>query len=124
MVWTNYRNVADRFGHIDAEFVKSAGLLSADAGTAELVVRFYPWWEHPRYLSARARGEGWGFSSYEAGKREVTVRAVQPRAFRFWPRREVVDWRFTEDHPLLWDFAEQSTLLVNAPLTEARFSTD
>ena len=44
MTWTNYRNVVRRFGHIDVEFVKSSGLLSPDGGAAELVVRFYPWW--------------------------------------------------------------------------------
>ena len=121
MAWTNYRNVADRFGHIDAEFVKSAALFSSAGGTAELVVRFYPWWEHPQYVSAVQRGEDWGFSSYEGGKREVTVRAVQPWAFRLSPKREVVDWRFEEDHPLLWDFAEQSTVFVNAPFDPGAF---
>jgi hypothetical protein len=74
MAWTNYRNVVDRFGHIDAEFVKSTGLFSSDGAIAELVVRFYPWWEHPQYRSAVERGERWGFSSFEGGKREVTVR--------------------------------------------------
>jgi len=121
MAWTNYRNVAERFGHIDAELVKSARLLSSDGRTAELVVRFYPWWEHPQYLSARERGEDWGFSSYEAGKREVTVRAIQPWALRLSPRQEVVDWRFEEDHPLLWDFAEQSTVFVNASFDRGAF---
>jgi hypothetical protein len=47
MAWTNHRNVVRHFGHVDAEFVKSAGLFASDGGTAELVVRFYPWWEHP-----------------------------------------------------------------------------
>ena len=121
MSWTNYRNIVQRFGHIDAEFVKAVGLLSSEGGTAELVVRFYPWWEHPQYLLARNRGEDWGFSSYEAGKREVTVRAIRPWAFRFSPRQEVVDWRFAENHPLLWDFAERSTLFVNAPFDRGAF---
>jgi hypothetical protein len=121
MAWTNYRNVAERFGHIDAEFVKSAGLLSSDGRTAELVVRFYPWWEHPQYVSAVERGEDWGFSSYEAGKREVTVRAIKPWAFRLSPRQEVVDWRFDEDHPLLWDFANRSTVFVNASFDRGAF---
>lgn len=121
MAWTNYRNVVDRFGHIDAEFVRSSGLLSSDGRTAELVVRFYPWWEHPQYLSARERGEDWGFSSYEAGKREVTVRAIQPWALRLSPRQEVVDWRFEEDHPLLWDVAEQSTVFANASFDRGAF---
>ena len=121
MAWTNYRNIVGRFGHIDAEVVKSAGLLSPGGGTAELVVRFYPWWEHPRYVSAVQRGDDWGFSSCEAGKREVTVRAVQPWAFRLSRQRYVVDWAFEEDHPLLWAFAEQSSLFVNAPFDPETF---
>jgi hypothetical protein len=121
MAWTNYRNIVGRFSHIDAEFVKSSGLLSSDGGTAELVVRFYPWWEHPQYVSAVQRGEDWGFSSYEAGKREVTVRAIRPWAFRLSPRQEVVDWRFEEENPLLWGFAEQSTVFVNAPFDRGTF---
>src|SRR5262245_59906905 len=98
MAWTNYRNIVRRFGHVDAEFVESSGHLSSDGGTAELVVRFYPWWEHPAYVSALRRNEDWGFASFEAGKREVTVRAVRPWAFRFSPRQEVMEWRFAEDH--------------------------
>jgi hypothetical protein len=42
---------------IDAEFARCSGELSFDAGTAERVVRFYPWWEHPQYPSAVQRGE-------------------------------------------------------------------
>ena len=113
MAWTNYRNVVDRFSHIDAEFVSSMGLCSSDAATAELVVRFYPWWEHPQYLSAVQRGETWGFASCEAGKREVTVRAIRPWACRLSVRKEVIDWRFDREHPLLWDYAGQSTVFVN-----------
>jgi hypothetical protein len=121
MAWTNYRNIVERFSHIDAEFVKSSGVFSSDGGTAELVVRFYPWWEHPQYVSAVQRGEDWGFSSYEAGTREVTVRAIHPWAFRLSPRQEVVDWRFEEVHPMLWDFAERSTVFANAPFDRTAF---
>jgi len=114
MTWTNYRNIVERFHHIDADFVRSTTTMSSGGGTAELTVRFYPWWEHPRYLSARDRGEDWGFASYEAGKREVTVRAIRPWAVRLSPRQEVVDWGFEEEHPGLWDFAERSTIFANA----------
>ena len=119
MPWTNFRNIVERFAHIDAEFVKSACLLSHGGGTAEVVVRFYPWWEHPQLQSAEARGEQWGFSSFEAGKREVTVRAIQPSAIRLSPRQEVEEWSFEENHPLLWDFADESTIYVNAPFDRA-----
>jgi hypothetical protein len=122
MAWTNYRNIVERFDHIDAEFVRAAGLLSSDGLTAELVVRFYPWWEHPQYVKAIERGEPWGFSSDEAGKRDVIVRAINAWACRLSPRKTVVDWGFAEVHPLLWSFAEQSTVYVNAPFArEALF---
>ena len=32
-----------------------------------------------------------------------------------------MDWRFEEDHPLLWGFAEQSTVFVNAPFDRGAF---
>ena len=121
MAWTNRRAITHRFTHIDAEFVKATGTLSPGGGSAELVVRFYPWWEHPRYVAAIERGDDWGFSSYEAGKREVTVRAIRPCAFRLSSRQEVVDWRFEKDHPLLWDFSEQSTVFANAPFDRGAF---
>jgi hypothetical protein len=115
MAWTNYRLTVERFSHIDAEFVKATSNLSPEGGTAELVVRFYPWWEHPLYMAARDRGDDWGFSSCERGQRDVTVRAIAPLVVRLSPRRGVGDWRFEEQHPLLWDLAERSTVYANAP---------
>ena len=44
MAWTHYRLTVERFSHIDADFVKATSNLSPEGGTAELVVRFYPWW--------------------------------------------------------------------------------
>jgi hypothetical protein len=111
----NYRVTLERFGHIDAEFVRASASFTPEGGSAEVVVRFYPWWEHPLYLAARDRGANWGFSSYEPGMREVTVKAIRPFAARLASRQEVIDWNFTESHPLLWDYSEQSTIYINAP---------
>ncbi len=48
----NYCEVADRFyPQIDAEFVSAH--VSLPEREARYTVRFYPWWEHPRYLEAR-----------------------------------------------------------------------
>jgi hypothetical protein len=121
MAWTNYRTIVERFSHIDAEFVNATTALSPEGGTATLVVRFYPWWEHPSYVAARDRGDTWSFSSYESGKRDVSVRAIEPWAFRLSPRQEVVDWRFEEHHPLLWDFADRETVYANAPFDRQAF---
>jgi hypothetical protein len=111
----NYRATLERFGHIDAEFVRASASFAPDGGTAEVVVRFYPWWEHPLYVAARERGDNWGFSSYAPGMREVTVNAVRPFAARLASRQNVIDWNFAESHPLLWSYSEQCTVYVNAP---------
>jgi hypothetical protein len=111
----NYRATLERFGHIDAEFVRASASFTAEGGTAEVVVRFYPWLEHPLYVAARDRGDNWGFPSYEPGMREVTVKAVRPFAARLASRQEVIEWSFAESHPLLWGYSEQSTIYVNGP---------
>ena len=70
MAWMNYRATLDRFDHIDAEFVRGSAVVTPDGWTAEVVVRFYPWWEHPLYVAARDRGDNWGFSSNQPGDTE------------------------------------------------------
>ena len=114
MAWMNYRKIQDRFRHIDAEFVRSDVSLSPQGSHASVTVRFYPWWEHPGYLKARETGTAWGFTrAVEAGRQNVTVKAVVPYAARISQRVEVTDWGFSEEHPLLWDFAQEVTIYVN-----------
>ena len=117
MAWINYRDIQDRFGHIDAEFVRSDVNFSPQGGHASVTVRFYPWWEHPSYVSARDHGKAWGFTEAVQGRRQdVTVRAVAPYAARISQQVEVTDWSFSEEHPLLWDFSEQVTVYINGRL--------
>ena len=120
MPWVNYRDTVKRFGHIDAEFVRSSTALTSEGGIAEVVVRFYPWWEHPLYLAARERGEPWGFSSCEEGVREVTVRAIRPSVVRVSQRQSVTDWGFTDSHPVLWELGLPATIYVNAAFDSDR----
>ncbi|HET7232869.1 MAG TPA: hypothetical protein VFJ16_22860 [Longimicrobium sp.] len=113
MAWVNYRKILGRFGHIDAEFVRASTALTPEGGTAEVVVRFYPWWEHPLYLAARERGEPWGFSSRGEGVRDVTVRAIQPSVVRVSQRQSVTALGFTDSHPILRDSGFPTTIYVN-----------
>jgi len=53
MTWVNFRDVQDRFTHIDALFVSSAARFGPDGAEVTVTVRFYPWWEHPAYVAAR-----------------------------------------------------------------------
>ena len=115
MTWTNYRNIVDRFRHIDADFVSATSRMTPEGGEAEVVVNLYPWWEHPLYRAAIERGENWGFSSAcAAGAREVRVKAVRPWAVHVSPRLNVIDWSFEVEHPLLWSF-DDARIYVNGP---------
>ena len=53
MAWVNFRATLDRFRHIDAELVRSTISFTPEGGQAEVVIKFYPWWEHPLYEAAR-----------------------------------------------------------------------
>ena len=115
MTWVNFREVQDRFTHIDAQFISASAQFAGDRSDVTITVRFYPWWEHPLYLAAREAGESWGFQNTEEGARDVTVKAIQPVAVSLVPDSTVTDWAFCADHPTLWEFAQHSVIYVNGP---------
>ena len=47
MAWVNFREVADRFSHIDGEVVSTTVAMTREESAVDIVLRFYPWWEHP-----------------------------------------------------------------------------
>jgi hypothetical protein len=114
MIRVNYREVVDRFSHIDAQFERFHW--DTREGTASYTVRFYPWWEHPAFLEARDRNEPWGFRDYGEGIRSVTVWAIEPIecSIEGWDEgSDVVDWLFTDDDPTLWDFEPTKSIFLN-----------
>lgn len=117
----NFREIQDRFTHIDAELVRATSTFGPGGGSVEIAVSLYPWWEHPLYLDARARGATWGFSYEPAEARKtVTVHAVRPTAARLSGIIDVVDWTFTESHPLLWDSEQEGSVVVNGDFDRNR----
>ena len=112
----NFRDVQHRFTHIDATLVSakfSAG--SRKPATAEVVVRFYAWWEHPLYLQARELGTNWGFRDVDEGVRDVTVFAIDPLECHFHPGDETVtDWQFCEGHPIAWPYEDEAEVFCNS----------
>lgn len=54
----NFREIVERFGHIDGSIVRAEASFSGDGrpSSACVVVRFYAWWEHPLFLAAREAG--------------------------------------------------------------------
>ncbi len=116
----NFRDIRDRFTHIDAEFV------SCQLGVGDVIprytVRFYPWWEHPAFVEAVRAGKPWGFTDEcEVDVREVTVYPLGLVAcsVSFGPGI-IPNWAFLENHPHLWPYEESQQIYCNSdpPLDE------
>lgn len=106
----NFRDVQDRFQHIDATCVRTSIVLG-DGDESRLVVSLYPWWEHPKFLDAVAKNQPWGFSGFV--EKEVTVIPINVRQCMMSTSREMTDWEWTESHPALWAYEEQGQVFVN-----------
>ncbi len=115
MARVSWREITQRFSHIDARAVRcQLGLPSHDSF---FTVAFYPWWEHPLYLKAREEGIKWSFSASPEGEAEVTVYPQNTRQFHISELGSVTEWVFTQQHPLLWQYEEQGKITCNSPLT-------
>ncbi len=121
MTLLNYREVEERFSHIDATFISAD--VSLPTREARYSVRFYPWWEHPHYLGARALGNSWRFQYGEDAKQLVTVIAHEVYAARLSRSAgTVTDWSFHDDHPLLWAYHQRHQLLCTTALTSVQLT--
>ncbi|KKM70600.1 hypothetical protein LCGC14_1439070 [marine sediment metagenome] len=118
----NFREIRDRFTHIDAKFV------SCELGFGDVVprytVRFYPWWEHPTVVEALRTGKPWGLTDEcevdVRDVRDVTVYPLGLAACKLSLCEEVVDWAFLESHPYLWPYEDSEQIFCNSdpPLDE------
>ncbi len=111
MALVNFRDVADRFGHVDGEFVACSLGFPEDGPNYKL--RFYPWWEHPLYLEALDINGPWAFADHEEGVREVTIYPRGLVAFAMSRCPEVSDCWFAETGPFLWSYEPEGQIFVN-----------
>ena len=111
----NYREIAERFTHIDADFVASEIGMPGNDGF--FTVDIYPWWEHPLYREARATGTNWGFYATDDAYRPVTVYPKQIYQVRLTQMSAVKDWDFTQEHPLLWQYERSGKITCNSPVS-------
>lgn len=115
MARIGWREIVKRFTHIDAQFVGcEIGLPQHDGFFA---VSLYPWWEHPLYLEAREEGINWGVCGSAEGASEVTVYPHDVIKFQISRQTEVIYWDFTQEHPLLWQYEGQGTIVCHQALT-------
>jgi hypothetical protein len=118
MPLVDFRDISHRFSHIDGRMV-DFGINWAE-GTASLTVSIYPWWEHPKFLEARAKGERWGFTAASReGERNVRVEASGLLAAQITRSEDLTDWGLYESHPLLWPYEDQTGFICNTPLAVA-----
>ncbi len=115
MSLVNYREVANRFTHVDARFVACECGLPENDGF--FTVELYAWWEHPLYLAARATRANWGFASLDDAYRRVTVYPRRVHQARLSRREEVTEWDFTQEHPLLWQYEQAAEITCNSSVS-------
>jgi len=115
MARVNFREIRERFQHLDAKFV--AFEHSFETRTASFSIEVYPYWEHPRFVEAVAAGKSWGFNnSGSEGVQLVTVHAKGLMALSATFLVDVEDWEFCERHPWLWRYEETGHITCNSPL--------
>lgn len=115
MARISWREAIKRFTHIDAELVEcEIGLPQHDGF---FTIEFYPWWEHPLYLEAREAGDNWGFHGILDGYLPVMVYPKEVIKFQISRQTEVIDWDFTQEHPLLWEYESCGTITCNQTMT-------
>lgn len=114
-VRVNFREIVERFGHIDGSIVRAEASFSGGGrpSSACVVVRFYAWWEHPLFL-ARAAGAGWGFTDTDAGAREMLVEAEEPLRVELRAGDSATDLEFYTEHPDLWEYEDQGQIFCNS----------
>jgi len=112
----SYREVASRFSHIDGT-VRSAECSfegEEEKLALSLVLRFYPWWEHPLYLAAVQNNSTWGFQYEDDASQDVRIRALDPVLCNLQPNLTATDLRFSVSHSCLWEFEDQAELFCNS----------
>lgn len=111
----NFRNVASRLTHLDAEFVSFQGYLPD--GGATYAVKYYPWWEHPQVVEAIREEKPWRIRDDQTGATVVTVHAREVHEMKISTITQVEGFDFFEEHPLLWSYEHNGPITCNAPLS-------
>ena len=124
MALVSWRELGDRFEHIDAQPELVHARLNFPDGEASYALRFYPWWEHPLYLEAERAGLHGKFVDQHSGQIIVTVYPQNIYEVHLTQFAGVIEeWWFTDDHPLLWKHHEDRQILCTSRLTEEQLQT-
>src|SRR5918996_5228547 len=114
MARVNFREIQERFTHIDATFESCAISIPGDSHYA---VRLYPWSENPKYLKLRESGTNWQFDWPNDAERVVTAYPIGLIQARVRKAKQVIDWEFVDSpHSLLWEYEIEEQILCKSAL--------
>jgi hypothetical protein len=110
-----FREVADRFSHIDGRIVATEYRTDAAGSSplASVTVRFYTWWEHPAVAQAMRAGEPWGWAGDFDAEQDMRIEARGVRRFERNDSDSAIDLLFATDHPALWEFDSSGEIMCN-----------
>ncbi|MES2644876.1 MAG: hypothetical protein V4850_35645 [Myxococcota bacterium] len=115
----DFEQAAARFGHIDGTVV---GMRLRYPASIEVDIRFYPWWEHPRYRDAITRGASWGFVETDGVMRTATLIGTELEILHLCGL-SATDVAFSESCPRLWKTdTDRGDILVNTDVDLARLA--
>ena len=110
----DFRQIRERFTHIDATF---ESCVISMPGESHYAVRLYAWWENPAYLDRVESGRGWKSEWPLTAERVVTVYPIGLVQARVRRTQEVIDWSFVDSpHPLLWEYETEVHVLCKGAL--------
>jgi hypothetical protein len=109
-----FREMRDRFAHIDGVV---EDLRFSRSEPSFVAIRFYPWWEHPLFVAARAAGRPWKIDAPpEEATRVMTVHAIDPVHLTADLHTSAVEIEFHDSGPRLWPFETHGHMFVNEPI--------
>ncbi len=115
----NSRDLTD-YTHIDADFTSCN--LALNDQKSYYKVRFYPWWQHPKVIEASKSGRNdWQFTDIDSLKKDVIVYPQDLIEFKISSRTEVIEWYFTGNHPVLWQYEDEGEINCNSTFTYSEF---
>lgn len=110
MPFVRYTEVQSRIAIVSGTFVSSTATRTADGGEAELVIRYYPWWEREGRTSAQPPPDPAGTRALE---RELRVHAVDLVATQMHATTAVYALEFRRNGPRAWPYEKAYSVFVN-----------
>jgi hypothetical protein len=109
----NYREIRDRFTHIDATW---QSYVISFPGESHYSVRFYAWWEHPTYRDLAESGR-WQAQWPPEAEKVVTVYPVGLVKACVSSTALAINWEFVDPpDPFLWEFETYEHVLCKGAL--------